>query len=51
MSLPEIMTIEEVAEHLRVSERTVYDWAQKSEIPWVNLEHPGGSNGRTLKNG
>lgn len=33
MSLPEIMTIEEVAEHLRVSERTVYDWAQKSEIP------------------
>lgn len=33
MSLPEIMTIEEVAEHLRVSERTVYDWAQKGEIP------------------
>lgn len=33
MGLPEIMTIEEVAEHLRVSERTVYDWAQKGEIP------------------
>jgi PTS system nitrogen regulatory IIA component len=33
MGLPEIMTIEEVAEHLRVSERTVYDWAQKGDIP------------------
>lgn len=31
--LPEIMTLEEVAGHLRVSERTVYDWAQKGEIP------------------
>jgi PTS system nitrogen regulatory IIA component len=30
---PEIMTLEEVAEYLRVSERTVYDWAQKGEIP------------------
>lgn len=29
----EIMTIEEVAEYLRVSARTVYDWAQKGEIP------------------
>jgi PTS system nitrogen regulatory IIA component len=28
-----IMTIEEVAKYLRVSERTVYDWAQKGEIP------------------
>ncbi len=33
MSLPTIMTIEEVAEYLRVSERTVYDWANKGEIP------------------
>ena len=33
MSLPTIMTIEEVAEYLRVSERTVYDWASKGEIP------------------
>lgn len=33
MALPEIMTIEEVAEYLRVSERTVYDWASKGEIP------------------
>jgi PTS system nitrogen regulatory IIA component len=30
---PEIMTIEEVSEYLRVSERTAYDWAQKGEIP------------------
>lgn len=29
----EILTIEEVASYLRVSERTVYDWAQKGEIP------------------
>lgn len=28
-----ILTIEEVANYLRVSERTVYDWAQKGEIP------------------
>jgi len=29
----DIITIEEVAQYLRVSERTVYDWAQKGEIP------------------
>ena len=29
----EILTIDEVAKYLRVSERTVYDWAQKGEIP------------------
>lgn len=29
----EILTIEEVARYLRVSERTVYEWAQKGEIP------------------
>ena len=28
-----ILTIEEVAKYLRVSERTVYDWAHKGEIP------------------
>ncbi|MCP3968124.1 MAG: PTS transporter subunit EIIA [Lentisphaerae bacterium] len=37
MSQPEIMTIEEVASYLRVSERTVYDWAQKGEIPCGKL--------------
>lgn len=29
----DILTLEEVARYLRVSERTVYDWAQKGEIP------------------
>jgi DNA binding domain, excisionase family len=29
----DILTIKEVARYLRVSERTVYDWAQKGEIP------------------
>ena len=28
-----ILTIDEVAKYLRVSERTVYDWANKGEIP------------------
>jgi transposase len=32
----DILTIEEVAKNLRVSERTVYDWAQKGEIPGEN---------------
>lgn len=32
-NLPEIMTIEEVAQYLRVSDRTVYEWAQKGKIP------------------
>ena len=31
MDEPEIMTLEEVAKHLRVSERTVYDWANKGD--------------------
>jgi PTS system nitrogen regulatory IIA component len=29
----EILTLEEVAKYLKVSERTVYDYAQKGEIP------------------
>ena len=33
MDKNEIMTIEEVADYLRISERTVYDWAKKGEIP------------------
>ncbi|HDP69027.1 MAG TPA: helix-turn-helix domain-containing protein [Candidatus Marinimicrobia bacterium] len=31
--MKEIMTLEELAAYLRVSERTVYDWANKGEIP------------------
>ncbi|MBN2685255.1 MAG: PTS sugar transporter subunit IIA [Pontiellaceae bacterium] len=33
----EIMTIEEIAAYLRVSERTVYDWAQKGDLPGGKL--------------
>jgi PTS system nitrogen regulatory IIA component len=33
MAEDSILTIEEVAKYLRVSDRTVYDWAQKGEIP------------------
>ena len=33
MSNADILTIDEVAKYLRVSERTVYDWAQRGEIP------------------
>ncbi len=33
MASHDIMTIEEVADYLRVSERTVYEWAQKGSIP------------------
>jgi len=31
--MDKILTIEEVATYLRVSERTVYDWASKGELP------------------
>lgn len=34
---PEILTIEEVAKFLRVSERTAYEWAQKGIIPGGKL--------------
>lgn len=34
---PQIMTLEEVAQYLRVSDRTVYDWANKGEIPCGKL--------------
>ena len=29
----DILTLDEVAKYLRVSDRTVYDWAQRGEIP------------------
>ncbi|NCC52787.1 MAG: helix-turn-helix domain-containing protein [Spartobacteria bacterium] len=32
-----ILTLEEVAEYLRVSERTIYDWVQKGELPGGKL--------------
>jgi nitrogen PTS system EIIA component len=33
----DILTIDEVAQYLRVSERTVYDWANKGSIPCGKL--------------
>ncbi len=37
MNEHEILTIEEVAEYLRISERTAYDWANKGTIPCGKL--------------
>ncbi|MDR1398935.1 MAG: PTS sugar transporter subunit IIA [Treponema sp.] len=34
----DILTIEEVAKYLRISERTVYDWAQKGALPGGKIE-------------
>ncbi|MBF0478492.1 MAG: helix-turn-helix domain-containing protein [Candidatus Omnitrophica bacterium] len=33
MSYQDLMTIEEVADYLRVKKRTVYDWLKKEKIP------------------
>ena len=30
-----ILTIEEVADYLRVKKRTIYDWAKKGKIPAI----------------
>ncbi len=32
-----LMTIDEVAEYLRVKKRTVYDWVKKDKIPAVKI--------------
>ncbi|MCK4998944.1 MAG: PTS sugar transporter subunit IIA, partial [Anaerohalosphaera sp.] len=37
MSQPDILTVQEVADLLRVSERTVYDWATSGQIPCGKL--------------
>lgn len=37
MQKPEIMTVQEVADYLRVSERTVYEWASQGTIPCGKL--------------
>ena len=31
------MTLQEVAEYLQIKERTIYDWAQKGQIPAFKL--------------
>ena len=33
MVFQNLMTIEEVAEYLRVKKRTIYDWVKKGKIP------------------
>lgn len=33
----ELMTVEDVASYLRVAERTIYDWAQKGDLPCGKL--------------
>ena len=35
MVFEQLMTIEEVAQYLRVKKRTVYDWLKKGKIPAV----------------
>ena len=35
MVFQQLMTIEEVAEYLRVKKRTVYDWVKNGKIPAV----------------
>lgn len=35
--MDEIMTLDEVASYLRISERTVYEWASKGELPGGKL--------------
>ena len=45
------MTIEDVSKYLRVSERTVYDWAQKGILPGEKLELLGGLKVLIFRNG
>ena len=35
MVFDQLMTIEEVADYLRVKKRTIYDWLKKGKIPAV----------------
>jgi PTS system nitrogen regulatory IIA component len=35
MVFENLMTIEEVADYLRVKKRTVYDWAKRGKIPAI----------------
>jgi excisionase family DNA binding protein len=32
-----LMTVQEVAEHLRLSPHTIYQWVEKGQIPVVRL--------------
>lgn len=35
MNTGELMTIEEVADYLRVKKRTIYEWVKKGKIPAI----------------
>lgn len=35
MPYENLMTIEELAEYLRVKKRTIYDWVKKGKIPAI----------------
>ena len=35
MIFENLMTIDEVAEYLRVQKRTIYDWVKKGKIPAI----------------
>tara|TARA_B100000745_G_scaffold278954_1_gene210234 strand:+ start:314 stop:490 length:177 start_codon:yes stop_codon:yes gene_type:complete len=37
MQYPEIMTIEEVADYLRIKKRTVYEWIKNKKIPTIKM--------------
>jgi PTS system nitrogen regulatory IIA component len=37
MSGEEILTLDNIARYLKVSDRTVYEWAQRREIPTTNV--------------
>ncbi|MBF0483639.1 MAG: helix-turn-helix domain-containing protein [Candidatus Omnitrophica bacterium] len=37
MSYQDLMTIEELADYLRVTKRTVYDWLKKEKIPALKI--------------
>jgi len=38
-ALPELLTVDEVANALRVSRSTVYEWVAAKRIPFVKLSH------------
>ena len=37
MAKEEIMTLKEVAQYLKMKERTIYKWAQNGKIPAIKL--------------
>ena len=44
--LPDLMTVEEVAEQLRVSDETVHRWARLGRLPFIPL---GGTGPKRFK--